>query len=82
MAKTIDQFNKLKIFSPKEMQVARKLAYNPGITRHELVDALGICSDDLSQYYNRFLKKARDFFHYDFTTTLDAALHLKHEGLI
>ena len=82
MENTITQFQKLKIFSPKEMQVARKLAYQPGITMQELAKALGISIDDLHQYYSRFLKKAREFFQHDFHTTLDAALHAKRDGLL
>lgn len=82
MKKTVEQFERLKVFSPKEMQVARKLAYNPGLTRTELAEALEISVDDLHQYYNRFLKKARSFFGIEFNSTVEAAVYVKQEGLL
>lgn len=82
LQKAVEQFLKMKVFSPKEMQVARKLAYQPGIKQKQLADILEISVDDLHQYYGRFLKKARDFFHHEFNNTVDAALYLKKEGLL
>lgn len=78
----VEHFLKLKVFSPKELQVARKIAYQPGIKQKQLADSLEISVDDLHQYYSRFLKKAREFFHHDFNNTLEAALYLKKEGLL
>jgi hypothetical protein len=78
----VEHFLQLKVFSPKEMQVARKIAYEPGIKQKQLADLLDIPVDDLHQYYGRFLKKARDFFHHEFDNTVDAALYLKKEGLL
>ncbi|MCW3113792.1 MAG: hypothetical protein JWR18_2188 [Segetibacter sp.] len=82
LEKAVDHFLKLKVFSPKEMQVARKIAYEPGIKQKQLADLLEVSVDDLHQYYSRFLKKARGFFHHEFNNTLDAALYLKKEGLL
>ena len=82
LQKAVEHFLQLKVFSPKEMQVARKIAYHPGISQKQLAELLSISVDDLHQYYGRFLKKARDFFHHDFNNTVDAALYLKKEGLI
>lgn len=82
MKQTIEQFEKLKVFSPKEMQVARKMAYNPGLTRSEISASLEINVDDLHQYYNRILKKSRDFFCLDFATTLEAVQYVKKTGLL
>lgn len=78
----IEHFLKLKVFSPKELQVARKIAYEPKIKQKQVADILEIPVDDLHQYYSRFLRKARDFFHHEFENTVDAALYLKKEGLI
>jgi len=82
LQKAVEHFLQLRVFSPKELQVARKIAYQPGIKQKQLAELLEISVDDLHQYYNRFLKKARDFFHHEFNNTLDAALYLKKEGLI
>jgi DNA-binding CsgD family transcriptional regulator len=82
LQKAVEHFLALKVFSPKEIQVARKIAYQPGITQKQVADQLEISVGDLHQYYGRFLKKARDFFHHEFNNTLDAALYLKKEGLL
>jgi hypothetical protein len=82
LQKTMEHFLKLKVFSPMEMQVARKIAYEPGIKQKELAKNLNIPLDDLHQYYGRFLKKARDFFHLEFTNTGEAANYLRKEGLL
>lgn len=82
LQKTIDHFLNLKVFSPKEMQVARKIAYEPGIKQKELSEYMGVSVDDLHQYYSRFLKKAREYFHHDFANTVEAAMYLKKEGLL
>lgn len=82
LQKTVEHFLQLKVFSPKELQVARKIAYEPGIKQKQLAELLEIPVDDLHQYYNRFLKKARDFFHLEFNNTVEAALYLRKEGLL
>ena len=82
MEKTRQQFEKLKVFSPKELHVAKKMAHHPGMTRAEIAAALEISVDDLHQYYNRLLKKSRDFFEIDFPTTLEAVLYVKKTGLL
>lgn len=82
LQKTIEQFLQMKVFSPNEIQVARKIAYEPGIKQSQIAESLGISVDDLHQYYSRFLKKAREFFHHDFNNTTEAAIYLKKEGLL
>jgi hypothetical protein len=82
LEKIVEHFSKMKVFSPKEMQVARKIAYEPGLKQKQVADLLDISVQDLHQYYARFLKKARDFFHLEFDNTVDAALYLKKEGLL
>jgi len=82
LQKTLEHFLKMKVFSPKEIQIARKIAYTPGIKQPELAILFDISINDLHQYYSRFLKKARDFFHRDFPNTLEAAIYLKKEGLL
>ncbi|MGI8635628.1 MAG: hypothetical protein ACR2KZ_09520 [Segetibacter sp.] len=82
LQKAVEHFLKLKVFSPKELQVARKIAYEPRIKQKQLADLMEIPVDDLHQYYGRFLRKARDFFHLDFNNTVEAALYLKKEGLL
>lgn len=82
LQKTVEQFLKMKVFSPKEMQVARKIAYNPSIKQKQIAEMLDISIDDLKQYYNRLLRKSREFFHHDFTNTFEVAKYLKKEGLL
>jgi hypothetical protein len=82
LQKIVEHFARMKVFSAKELQVARKLAYEPGIKQKQVADLLQISQDDLHQYYSRLLRKARDFFHHEFPNTVDAAQYLRKEGLI
>lgn len=80
--KMINDFIGMKVFSPNEFQIARKLAYNTGITQLEIANELGLTVNTVNTYYKRFLEKARDFFHIDFASLADAASYLKREGIL
>lgn len=82
MQKTVQQFLGMKIFSVSELQVARLIAYHPGITQIEIAAELNKSYNTINTYYKRFLKKARAFFCTDFSTVNDAALHLQKSGLL
>lgn len=75
-------FNRLKIFSATELQIARKIAYSPGITKTEIAKDFSLSPSTIQTFCNRFLEKARTFFNQDFPTTEIAALYLKQEGLL
>ncbi|MBL7727966.1 MAG: hypothetical protein JNM68_09785, partial [Dinghuibacter sp.] len=80
--KAIERFLGMRVFSVNELQVARKLAYNPGITKPEIAREFDRSVHTIDTYYKRFLKKARGFFDSDFPTVQDAAGYLKNEGLL
>jgi hypothetical protein len=76
------QFEGMKIFSPKELQTARRIAYNPGITQAAIAKEQEVSVHTIDTYCKRFLKKAREFFSQDFSSVADAALYLRKEGLL
>ncbi len=78
----LDQFYRMKIFTPRELQIARTIAYNYKITKKEIATIFKISPATIVTFNNRFLQKARDFFNIDFPDTLTAALYLKKEGLL
>ncbi len=82
MQKAIACFLKMKVFTVNELQCIRKLAYNPDITQAEIANELNLSPHTVDTYYKRFLIKSRDFFSKEFRSVLDAALHLRHEGLL
>lgn len=82
MQQVVEQFLGMKIFSTKELQTARRLAYEPGITQAQLAAELGVAVSTIDTYCKRFLHKAREFFHHDFSTASEAAAFLKKEGLL
>lgn len=82
MKAVIGKFIEMKKFSVKELQTARKLAYMPGITQAEIAGEFNVTPSTIDTYCKRFLIKARDFFHYHFTSAIEAALYLKNEGLL
>lgn len=82
LKKTIASFLKMKIFTIGELQTIRKLAYNPGITQSEIAHELELSVHTIDTFYKRFLRKAREFFNVEFLTVLDAAVHLRKEGLL
>lgn len=78
----MERFIDMKVFSAKELQVARKLAYNPGITQTEIALQFNVSKYTIDTYYKRFLEKARNFYNRNFVSALEAATHLRKEGLL
>ena len=82
MKKVMESFSKMKVFTVSELQVIRKLAYNPDVTQAKIASELGLSINTIDTYYKRFLEKARGFFCENFHTVHEAALRLKKEGLL
>ena len=82
MRQVVEQFLGMKIFSPKELQTARRMAYEPGITQNQLSQEFNVAVSTIDTYCKRFLQKSRDFFHHNFSSASEAAAFLKKEGLL
>lgn len=85
MFKAFEHFLQMKVYSVNELQMARKIAYNPTITQAEISIELDISKHTVNTYYKRLLAKTRDFFHKteeEISSTLDAAIFLRKEGLL
>jgi DNA-binding CsgD family transcriptional regulator len=82
MRQVIEHFLGMKIFSVNELQVARILAYNEGITQKAIAAMLKKSPNTIDTYCKRFLRKARQFFHHEFAAVTDAAGYLKENGLL
>jgi hypothetical protein len=82
LAKNMERFLEMKIFSAQELQIARKLAYEPEITQQEIADQFNLSRHTVDTYYKRFLVKARDFFHKEFRSATETAVYLRREGLL
>jgi len=82
MQKVMESFLGLKIFSPAELQVARILVYQKAVTQKEIARILGKSPHTIDTYCKRFLIKAREYFHYEFSSALEAAIYLHRNGLI
>jgi hypothetical protein len=82
MRQVVEQFLGMKIFSQKELQTARRLAYEPGITQAQLAAEFDVTVNTIDTYCRRFLQKSRDFFHNNFSSAAEAAGFLKKEGLL
>lgn len=78
----LNDFIEMKIFSPNELQIARKLAYNTDITQAQIAEEFGLTVNTVNTYYKRFLEKARDCFKIKFLTFADAASYLKRECIL
>ncbi|HEU4575603.1 MAG TPA: hypothetical protein VFS36_11430 [Chitinophagaceae bacterium] len=76
------RFRELKVFSIGELQVARALAYNQLATQQEIAESLGKSPHTIDTYCKRFLKKARDYFHVNFSTVAEAAKYVRKAGLL
>lgn len=79
---SMEKFISMKIFSPNEFQVVRKVAYTPNVTQAQIANELGLTVHTVNTYYKRFLFKARDFFEMDFDNINDTAAYLKRECII
>lgn len=82
MKKVMENFLGMKVFSDRELQVARLLAYQPGISQRQIAAILQVKPNAIDTYCKRFLTKARDYFHHDFRSALEAALYLQKAGLL
>jgi hypothetical protein len=82
MKKVLENFLGMKVFSVKELQVARMLVYQPGISQQQIADTLDVLPSTIVTYYRRFLQKAREYFHHDFSSALEAAIYLQKAGLL
>ncbi len=82
LQKTLENFLRMKIFSVSELQVARLIAYQTGITQNEIATILDRSANTIDTYYKRFLKKSREFFCTDFEKVGDAASYLRDSGLL
>ncbi len=82
MQQVIDSFLGLKIFSPNELQVARAIVYQPGCTQKDIALMFNKSPNTIDTYSKRFLRKAREYFHYDFLTVNDASSYLHKNGLL
>ena len=72
----------MKLFSAQELQVARLLAYQPGITQQKLAEQFNRSTNTIDTYYKRFLTKARNYFHLNFQNVQEAANYLRESGLL
>jgi hypothetical protein len=82
LAKLFDDFVKMKIFAPKELQLARTLSINPDISADEIQAQIGISKASISTYQKRLLKKSREFFKIDFPSYAEAVAYLKKECIL
>lgn len=82
LRQAFEYFISMKVFSMGEMQAIRLLAYNPKYTQKQISEKLGVSVHTVDTYYKRFLGKAREFYHLDFATVMEAANYLRREGLI
>lgn len=82
MKKVLDNFLGMKVFSDRELQVARLLAYQPRISQRQIATILQVKPNAIDTYCKRFLTKARDYFHHDFRSALEAAIYLQKTGLL
>ncbi len=82
MRQVVEQFLGMKVFSPKELQTARQLAYEPSSTQAQLAQQFGVAVSTIDTYCKRFLQKSREFFHHNFSSAAEAAAFLKKEGLL
>ncbi len=82
LQQTMEFFLQMKVFSERELQIARILAYHPTTTKSQMAATFNISVHTVSEYYERFLNKAREFFHQPFANATEAALYIKKEKLL
>jgi len=81
--KVKSNFPGMKFFSDSELRLANILAdRTPGITQQKIAEKLKLSPNTIDTYYKRFLKKARTYFHIDFTNAQEAATYLREAGLL
>jgi hypothetical protein len=82
LEETMKKFLKMRVFSVKELQTARLLAYQPDITKEIIAKKFAVTKNTVDTFYKRFLAKSREFFGQEFESARDAAVFLKREGLL
>ncbi len=85
LKKVLEDFIRMKVYSLKELQTARSMAYRPDLTQAQLAKESGLSVYTIKTYCKRLLLKTRDFFNKsdaEIPTAIDAALFLKKEGLV
>lgn len=82
MEKTMRKFLEMKIFSAKELQTARILAYDSDATQSSIADRFNVSRHTIDTFYKRFLEKARNFFGKEFRSATEAAVYLRKDGLL
>lgn len=82
MNRAMERFLDMKVFSAKELQTARKLAYEWDCTQQSIADAFNVSKHTVDTFCRRFLEKARRFFGKDFRSANEAAVFLRKEGLL
>lgn len=82
MQQVLEKFLGMKIFSVNEFHVARLLAYETGITQKKIAAILNKSPNTIDTYCKRFLNKARAYFHFEFSTAIEAAIYLQKNGLL
>lgn len=82
MERTMQKFLEMKIFSAKELQTARILAYDSEATQGSIADQFNVSRHTVDTFYKRFLEKARNFFGKEFRSATEAAVFLRKDGLL
>lgn len=80
--KTMQRFMEMKIFSAKELQTARILAYDVDANQNSIAAKFNVTRHTVDTFYRRFLEKARNFFGKEFRSATEAAVFLRKEGLL
>lgn len=82
LSKTMQRFIDMKIFSAKELQTARILAYDVDASQNSIAEKFDVTRHTVDTFYRRFLEKARNFFGKEFRSATEAAVFLRKEGLL
>lgn len=82
MEEVLSQFLGMEAFTPKQIEIARLLAYNENITKSEISEKLNRSVNTIDTHYKQFIDTARQHFKIHFHTVQEAAVYLHKEGLI
>lgn len=82
MEKVADTFHKMKDFSPQQLHIARLLVYEDGVSQRQIATRLNVAPATIKTHCDRFLDSARQRFHHDFSSVLEAATYLQKTGLL
>ncbi len=82
LSKTMQRFMDMKIFSAKELQTARILAYDVDASQNSIAQKFDVSRHTVDTFYRRFLEKARAFFGKEFRSATEAAVFLRKGGLL